>query len=196
MKKLILFLMTMLLAACSAPMPGEDVGSTQEALCSGPPIATGTVGTTSSPPYISTVLPWPGPPAEAYSVKVFQSNGGSGKASWGSLSGTTYRVAGCIGFDGPCVVPPSGPITTLRLFNGTTADNTMFVSFYINGVKASELDGANVATSLQNTKPFSGGITRIRQDTGANSRFFFEGPNAGGWASWAAKFFNSCGSIN
>jgi hypothetical protein len=44
MKKLILFLMTMLLAACSAPMPSEDVGSTQEAICTAGPYASGSAG--------------------------------------------------------------------------------------------------------------------------------------------------------
>jgi hypothetical protein len=194
MKKL-LMLLVMMLAACSAA-PGEDLGETSQALCSGPPIATGTVGAMVTTPYISTVLPWTGPPAEAYSAKVFLSTGGTGKVSWGAPSGTTYRVAGCVGFDGPCVVPPAGPITTLKLFSGTNDDGTLFVSFYINGSKASELVGANAATSLQNTKTYSSGIARIRQDTGANSRFYFEGYNAGVWTSWSAKFFNSCGSIN
>ncbi len=197
MKTLMLLLITMLFTACSAPMPGENVGETQNALCTGggPPIATGTVGTMSTTPTLRAFSPWAGPPAEPYSAKVNTSARTSGKISWGAESGLVYKTTGCTGFDGPCGEWFGVPITSLNLQSWNDL-GVMWVSFVVNGVKVAELVGANANTSLQNTKMYSGGVTRIRQDTGSNSRFYFEGWNAGVWTSWSAKFFNNCGSIN
>jgi len=194
-KILWLCLCSLMVFACSASPP-ENVGEMKEALCSGPPVATGTVGTASASPYITTIAPWIGPPAEVYSANVSTSALTNGKISWGSLSDTSFRTTGCAGFDGACVAWPATPDTKLRIFNGTNDDGALFTSFYVNGVKVAELLGANANTSLQNTKTYSGGLTRIRQDTGSNSRFYFEGWNNGVFIRWSARFFNSCGSIN
>lgn len=55
MKKVLLFLMTMLLAACSAPMPGEDLGESQEPLAAC--TVNASIGSTEWPPvdYITGV---------------------------------------------------------------------------------------------------------------------------------------------
>ena len=186
-----------LLVGCSAPGVDEDLGAAQAALCSGPPIATGSVGTSGTHYFLTSVTPWVGPPAEAYSAFVSTSKGPiTGKISWGSTSDTTFRTSGCTGFDGACAGWPAAKITTLRLFSGVDNSGNYFTSFWANGSKAAELGGAMASTSLQNTRTFSDGLSRIRQDTGANSRFYFEGWDAGVWTSWSAKFINSCGSIN
>lgn len=190
LKPLLLLLCSMLLlAACSAPMPTEEVGESQEAVCTGAPVATGSVG--SSVPVRGnyfTMAPNPGVP---HSALVATANG-SGSVSWGSTSDLVFRTTGCT--DVPCVAWPSGSITTLKLQNAPLS-SPPYVGFYVNGVKAAELTGATNVSSLQNTLPFSGGLYRIRQDTGSNSRFYFEGYDAGVWTSRTGRFVNACGSI-
>lgn len=191
MKKLMLLLVMMICALGCSAESSEGLGVSQEAICTGPAVCTGSVGSAikiKGADYF-VMAPYPG---EAYSAQVSTPNG-SGKISWGAASGFVFRTSGCS--NAPCVAWPSGSITSLKLHNASV-NVSPYVEFIVNGVKAAELTGATNASSLQNTQPFSGSLRRVHQDTGANSRFYFEGYDAGVWKSWAGFFVaDPCGAI-
>lgn len=178
--------------------------------CSGPPIATGTVGTMSgaapNPQYITTFNLWSGPPAEAFSSAVMTNFGGPSKISWAAQSGAITRFgASCTLNGAACVAWPTGTrATTWSISTSFVQESTpgglqsvSISKWTINGLKVMELYGVG---ALVSPGTFTDGVSRIRQDTGANSSFFFEGWNTVSgvttWKSQKVKFVsNQCGSL-
>jgi len=179
--------------------------------CSGPPIATGTVGVKAGPPdpqYVTQILPWGGPPAESYSVGAFTNFGGPVRLSFGAASGAIFRFGSDCTLGGlPCVAWPTNDqawsidtqFVSETLPDGRT-QSVVISRWKVSGVKVMELYGLAALSSLQSTQTFSGQLSVIRQDTGLNSSFFFEGWNTVNgvttWKSVKAKFVsNQCGAI-
>jgi len=202
MKKLLPFLMVLLATLLALPALAQTY------TCSGPPVVTGTVGAVVGPPnptYVSGATTWVnkfGP--ENYSMDVWLSNATHSKISFGAASGAIFRTTGCTSGPSGCSTPPAGRITTLKIetrFGYDPAGTYVATSsILINGTKAAEVFGLGALTSLQNTVAFSDGVSRIREDTGANSRVYFEGwdtvSGVTSWKSTAARFVsNTCGSI-
>src|SRR6185369_15472100 len=175
--------------------------------CSGPPIATGTVGVKAGPPdpqYVTQILPWSGPPAESYSLGAFTNFGGPTKLSFGAASGAVAHFgADCVLGGLPCVAWPTNDQTwridtqfvTEAIPGGT--QSVAISRWTVSGVKVMELYGLGALTGLQSTQTFSGQLSVIRQDTGSNSSFWFEGWNTVNgvttWKSVKAKFLsNQC----
>ena len=178
-----------MLVACSA---GEgDLGVSQEAVCSSAPICTGTVGSAikrSTNYFIMSPVP-----GEPYSAQVSTPNG-SGQVHWGSTSDIAFRTTGCAGT--PCAAWPTGAVTLLKLENINGSGAPDGVRIIVNGVKVAELTNCANSSSLQSPTTFSGGLMRIRQDTGLNSVLYFEGYDAGVWKSRTGRFSNACGGID
>jgi len=180
--------------------------------CSGPPIATGTVGTMSgaapNPQYITTFNLWSGPPAESFSTAVMTNFGGPAKLSWAAQSGAVVRLGTACTIGGlSCSAWPAGRLTTWRIDTQFLQESTpgglqsvAISRWTVNGLKVMELYGLGALTGLQSTATFSDGVSRIRQNTGADSSFWFEGWNTVNgvttWKSVKAKFVsNQCGDI-
>jgi hypothetical protein len=201
-KKLLPFLMVLLATLVALP------SFAQTYTCSGPPILTGNAGVVTGPPsssvYIAGATPWSGPPAKPYSMAVITSAATVTEVSFAAQSGAIYRITGCTSGPSGCSTPPAGRITSLKLetrFDYDPAHTLVATtSVIVNGTKAAEVFGLGNIGSLQNTQTWSDGVSFIHQDTGSNSRVYFEGWNTVSgvttWKSVAAKFFsNTCGSI-
>ena len=171
--------------------------------CSGPPIATGTVGTHSasapSPEYVNNFGYWPG---ENYSFKVGTNFSASNKLSFGAASDARILLGGnCVTSGGACSSAYVGNrITTILMQNLLTTyggQSTFITKMFLNGVKAAEFVGVSANSSIStSTQTFSDGIAVIRQDTGSNSRFLVEGWNNGVWKSVPWKVVSPvCGSV-
>jgi hypothetical protein len=203
MKKLLLFLVLVVSTALAVPALAQPVPAP---VCSGPPIATGTAGAKNSAPpnatYITSFYPWSA--SERYSIKVWRDDGTprSYKLSFGADSGIVLlQGSDCFTIDGAaCSAFTGDRITQLHMGFTQAPDGTPVSRIIANGVKVGELYGAAPLGAFNTgTVTFSDGLARIRQDTGANSRFYFEGWDVvGGVATWKSintRFFGLCSSI-
>ncbi len=194
MKRLIPFLM--LLAATLLALPAAAV------LCTNKPVITGNVGyhAPSPPnnPYIDNVS------AGAFydQVQFHKSDGSTGPIEFGPDQVVHFGSACVIGSG--CSSFASTRITTVAIISSVTGPPgaTYTSAFYLNNVRAFEVQGLNVLNPSTwgpgFGQQFSDGISVVRQDTGTNSRMYFEGwhtPASGVpyWKSVVAVFRNDCG---
>lgn len=182
--------------------------------CTGAPVMTGSIGTKSAAApnaeYITAIQKHP---SIAYALTV-SSNFGSTTVSFGSGAGIEILTGsdcftslgeypagtgdcpsvGYTGGAGQRITSVNMPLT----FDGAGIPVTRVI---INGTKVFELYGVSALGSFNTgTQQYFDGVARIRQDTGANSRLYFEGwnkvNNVWSWKSVGARFSNSCGSIS
>lgn len=205
MKKLISLLVLALCAfGCSAGS-SEELGESREAICTNAPIATGTVG--ASWTFLHGFEAVPGIPS---SLKVFAATSptGDGVIDFGGTSDAQVFTAATGGCTYGCV-PFSGKIFSLLLFREPYS-GLWLTSVHVNATAGpGGLPGSHVAEIKGNFWPVgnsvsmtfgtgtpNSGLRRIRQDTGVNGKFYFEGRNdAGAFLSYPVTFQNSCGVL-
>lgn len=206
MKKLISLLVLALCAfGCSAGSEGESLGSSQEAICTNAPIATGTVG--ASWTFLHGFEAVPGVPS---SLKVFTATSPTydGVIDFGGTSNAQVETAatggcsyGCVPFSGKIFQldflrePYSGYWLTSVFVNGT-AGPAGVPGLHVAEIKGDFWPVGNVVTMAFGTGTPNSGLRRVRQDTGVNGKFFFEGRNdAGTFLSYPVTFRNRCGVL-
>ncbi len=179
-------------------------------VCTGAPILTGTIGSqSSSSPSAELINSIQKHVTQSYSWTV-SSNFGSATISFGAASGVQI-LTGSACFTaygqaspgtGDCVGTgwTGAPVTKVFLAQTTDAAGIPITRVMLNNVKAFELYGLGVSGSISATaQTFSEGIARIRQDTGSNSRLYFEGWHLVNgvytWKSVPARFFTDCGYV-
>lgn len=201
--RLLPFLLTLLVTLFAHPASAYYT-------CTGPAVATGTIGVKAGPPspqYVQLLQAWNGPPAESYSLGAINNYGSLFKLSFGAASGAVARFGAACTIGGlPCGGWPTvGQAWKIDTFFVTEvipggSQSVAISRWTVDGVKVMELYGLGALTSMQNTQTFSGQVSVIRQDTGSNSSFYFEGWNTVAgvttWKSVKAKFVsNQCGSL-
>lgn len=182
--------------------------------CTGPAVMTGAIGTKSvvahSIEYITSIQKHP---TLAYALTV-STNFGSTTVSFGAGSGVEILTgAACFTAYGeyppgtgdcPSVGYTAGfgqRITSVGMPLTFDANGVAVTRVMINGTKVFEFRGVSALGSFNTgTQQFFDGVARIRQDTGANSRLYFEGWNlvngVFSWKSIGTRFVNDCGSIS